>query len=187
MPCVDPFAVCLGAPASASVRVETTHCVQATADFAEDCTCSPTEVAVSGGAMSSSPNNMLNATQAGPSYGASAQTWRVACVTPAGTRTPCGAPFAVCLAAPYSNAVRVETANCVQATADLTEDCSCNANEVAISGGAFSGMPSNMLNASQAGPSYMASAQTWRVSCVDSTGNRVACVAPFAVCARTGM
>jgi hypothetical protein len=130
---------------------------------------------------------MLNASQAGPSYGGSAQVWRVSCVDPTGARVACVQPFAVCLAAPYANAVRIETTNCAQATADHAEDCSCMPNEVAISGGTFTGTPSNMLNASQAGPSYGGSAQVWRVSCVDPTGARVVCGQPFAVCASSGI
>jgi hypothetical protein len=187
VPCVAPFAVCLGGAGGAAVRIETSQCVPGTYNYAEDCTCKPNEVAVAGGAYTGTPNDMLNANQAGPSYGAPAQTWRVACVDPTGTRIPCVQSFAVCVAAPYANAVRVETAQCVEATADHAEDCTCNPDEVAISGGAYSGTPNNMLNATQAGPSYGASARTWRVACVDPTGARVACAQPFAVCASNGL
>jgi hypothetical protein len=187
VPCVDPFAVCLGGPGSASVRVETTHCAQATADQAVDCTCNPNEVAVSGGTFSGSPNNMLNASQAAASYGGSPQVWRVACVDATGARVACVAPFAVCLGAPYSSAIRVDTTHCAEATADHAEDCTCDPTEVAISGGAYAGVQSDMLNASQAGPSYGASPQVWRVSCVDPAGNRVICSTPFAVCAANGI
>jgi hypothetical protein len=185
--CVDPFAVCLGGAGSSAVRVETASCAEATVDHAVDCTCNPTEVAISGGAFSGALNDMLNASQAAASYGGSAQVWRVSCVDPTGARVVCAAPFAVCLAAPYSSAVRVETANCTEVTGDHAVDCTCNPTEVAISGGAVSGSPNNMLNASQAGPSFGESAQVWRVSCVDPTGARVACGAPFAVCAASGI
>jgi hypothetical protein len=158
-----------------------------TADHAVDCTCNPTEVAISGGTYTGIPSYMLNASQAGPSYGGAAQVWRVSCVDPSGNRVACVQPFAVCLAAPYTAAVRVETAHCSEVTTDHAVDCTCNPAEVAISGGTFSGTPGYMLNASQAGPSYGGAAQVWRVSCVDPLGDRVACVAPFAICATNGI
>jgi hypothetical protein len=179
-PCVDPFAVCLSNPAGAAVKVEMSNCVPV-GGHVVDCTCGAGEVAISGGAYSAQPNYMLNASQAGPSYGGSARTWRVACVDPTGTRVDCAAPFVVCIGSPYTNLIGIETANCSTGDGD-TVDCACKTG-VAISGGAYSGQPGNMLNASQAGPSYGGSAQTWRVACVDPTGNRVACAAPFAVCA----
>jgi hypothetical protein len=86
----------------------------------------------------------------------------------------------VCLGGASASAVHVET-NCTQ-TSGAAMDCTCNAGEVAISGGANAGT-GNMFNAMQAGPSYDGgSASTWRVSCVDPGGNPVACSQPFAVC-----
>jgi hypothetical protein len=184
--CTSPFAVCLGGPGAAAVHVESS--CTAVPGIAEDCVCQAGEVAISGGAFTAGLGNMLNASQVGPSYGGTAQTWRVSCVDPTGTRVSCAQPFAVCLAAPYSSAVRVETMHCAEVTADHAVDCTCNTNEVAISGGTFTAGTGNMINASQAGPSYAGgTAQTWRVSCVDPTGTRVSCAMPFAVCATSGI
>jgi hypothetical protein len=80
-----------------------------------------------------------------------------------------------------SGSIRLENSNCT-AAAGTAVDCICRANEVAISGGAYSGMLGNSLNASQFGPSYGGSTQTWRISCVDPSGNRAQCAQPFAIC-----
>jgi hypothetical protein len=122
------------------------------------------EVAISGGTYAAAPTNMVNALQVGPSFGESTPIWRVATVMPGGTRVEPAMPFAVCLGAAYSSAIRVETSNCVQATANLAVDCTCDPNEIAIAGGAYSDDPSYALNASQAGPSFGESAQVWRVA-----------------------
>jgi hypothetical protein len=185
--CSQPFSVCLGGASASAVHVETTNCTAFSTTAAyNDCTCTGAgEVAISGGAYSGQTSYMLNALQAGLSYGAAAATWRVSCSDTAGNRVACSQPYVVCMAAPYASSVHVETGACNSNVAGVATDCTCAAGEVAISGGAYSG-GGNMLNASQAGPSYGASAQTWRVSCVNPSGTRVTCVAPFAVCAASG-
>lgn len=146
---------------------------------ATDCDCGVGKAAISGGAFSGSATDWLNASQAGPSYGASQQMWRVSCVDSAsGNRTQCGGAFAVCV--PWAvDFYRIST-QC--STSALVSDCTCDKGETAVSGGAFAGGASNALVASQSGPSYGASAQTWRTACTDPRGNRVACTDPFAVC-----
>jgi hypothetical protein len=181
--CASPFAVCLSGASASAVTVETANCINASGT-ASDCTCAAGEVAISGGAYTGQASYMINALQAGPSYGAAAGTWRTSCVDYAGNRVACQQPFVVCMSAAHASAVKVET-NCV-ASPGTAMDCSCAAGEVAISGGAYSGATGNMINASQAGPSYGGSAQTWRVSCVNSSGARVGCVQAFVVCATSG-
>jgi hypothetical protein len=176
--CSQPFAVCAPNARVPSVRIETETCATGF-DSQVDCTCASNEVAISGGAYSGTPSNMLNASQAGPTGGASPRVWRTSCVNPLGGRVPCKQPFAICVDA--TTTPRIATDRCVPGDSDLV-DCSCAPTEVAIGGGAYSGAPGNMLNASQAGPSMGGSPQSWRMSCVDLTGQRVACASPFAVC-----
>jgi hypothetical protein len=108
------------------VTTETANCMPISGP-AEDCSCAAGEVAISGGAYSGQLGNMLNASQAGPSFGGATQTWRVSCVTPtdAGTsaRVACGSPFAECLSGSSTSAVHVETANCVSISG-TAYDCS---------------------------------------------------------------
>jgi hypothetical protein len=119
----------------------------------------------------------LNASQAGPSYGASPQTWRSSCVDSFGLRVACEQPFAVCGAiAPYTISTQ-----CFQLP-DLSWDCDCGDGGRAISGGAYAG-PLAMLNASEAGPQFNFGKQWWHVSCSNRTGAAVSCEQPFAVCA----
>jgi hypothetical protein len=178
--CNAPFATCLAPSSGDTIAVDTTDCAQATTDFAVDCTCPVGQVAISGGAYSSQPGDMLNASQAGPSFGESAQVWRVACVDPTGTRVPCSQPFAVCLSAASASSARIETASCT--TGSLGVDCTCAANEVAVAGGAYASAPYDMLETSQAGPAFGDSPRTWRLACVNPSGTAVTCSQPFAVC-----
>ena len=194
IPCSSPFVVCLGGESQAALTIETTNCAQVTSDdagdIASECTCPPTEVAISGGTYTGNPDDMISLTQVGPSFGGSAQVWRVACSSPGGSAIACQFPFAVCVGAPYAAAARVETANCAQVTSDdagVAEECTCQPTEVAIAGGASAGTPSNMLSGSQAGTSFGGSAKLWRVSCVNGAGTPVACSQPFAVCAGSGI
>jgi hypothetical protein len=154
-----------------------------------ECTCQSNEVAIAGGANSGAPSFSYHALLAGPAYGVSPQVWRVDCLDSAGVPTGCLQPFAVCLANPYAASARVETSNCVQvgSAGNLATECTCRSNEVALAGGANAGSASNSLNSTQAGVTYGASAQTWRVACVDSTGANVACTQSFAVCASSGI
>jgi hypothetical protein len=166
--------------------IESGQCFENPFDHTVDCTCAPGETAISGGAYSGGTSTGLNASQAAASFQGSPRTWRLACVDRTGARAHCVQPFAVCMKAPLASNVRIST-SCYQTTTDLTVDCFCNDNEHAISGGAYSGARGNignMLNASQAGPSYQSGsgAQMWRLACVDPSGARVACVSPFAVC-----
>jgi hypothetical protein len=78
--------------------------------------------------------------------------------------------------------LRVELANGAQCavSADVS-DCTCPNNSVPVGGGAAAGGDANVLNASQALPA--ASPTFWRTACANTTtGARVTCVAPFAVC-----
>jgi hypothetical protein len=144
-----------------------------------DCSCNSGWVAISGGAYSGSLSSSLNATQSGPSYGASAQTWRTSCVDATGARVACQQPFAVCVrevAGP-----NFISTNCQQ-QADLSYNCDCGiAPGIAVSGGAYAGL-SGMLNASEAGPQVNLGSRYWHVSCVDRDGVAQACQQPFAVC-----
>jgi hypothetical protein len=65
---------------------------------------------------------------------------------------------------------------------DLSWDCGCPNNLQAVSGGAFAGLLSGRINASQAGPLVNFGAQWWHVSCTNRAGAAVSCVQPFAVC-----
>jgi hypothetical protein len=91
------------------------------------------------------------------------------------------AAFASAVAA---GSVRVETTNCTPmypGTAAPTTDCSCNANEIAIGGGAWSGAVTGTLNESRNLGSSGQAATTWRVSCIQN-GARTLCSEPFAIC-----
>jgi hypothetical protein len=79
-----------------SVRIETTSCVQVDLGGgpATRCTCGANEVAISGGAYSGSPGNMLNDSL---NLGGTGQVWEVSCVNPSGTRVTCSMPSAMCL------------------------------------------------------------------------------------------
>jgi hypothetical protein len=86
-----------------------------------------------------------------------------------------------------SAAIRIETTNCQYPTPVglyPATDCTCNANEVAISGGAYAGQTTYKLSQSVQGVNVGLNLQVWRVSCVDdaSPGNAVQCAVPFAVC-----
>lgn len=67
------------------------------------------------------------------------------------------------------------------------DDCSCNANEYAVSGGAWAGSGPGVLsesgNASDA--AGVRNLRAWRVLCINSaTGAIVRCVNPYALCLR---
>jgi hypothetical protein len=177
--CGGAFAVCV--PLVAGFYRISTQCK--TSASVSDCTCYNEETAVSGGAYASGVSNALNASQSGPSYGASPQTWRTACADPRGNRVACTDPFAVCV-----SAGRFETETptagstpCLQQS-DLSWDCGCPNNLQAVSGGAFGGLLTGRINASQAGPLVNFGTQWWHMSCTDRAGAAVSCVQPFAVC-----
>jgi hypothetical protein len=76
--------------------------------------------------------------------------------------------------------VQIVTGAGCAVSADVS-DCTCPNNSVPIGGGAAAGGQANVLNASQALPA--ASPTFWRTACANTTtGARVTCVAPFAVC-----
>jgi hypothetical protein len=68
-------------------------------------------------------------------------------------------------------------------------DCTCGADEIAISGGGFAGGgPTGntyWLNESNNGLNMASTANIWRITCVNNEANpaaRIDCVAPFALC-----
>jgi hypothetical protein len=80
--------------------------------------------------------------------------------------------------------VRIETSTCTPmypGTAAPTTDCACNANEIAIGGGGWSGAVTGTLNESRNLGATGGAASTWRVSCLQN-GARVLCSEPFAIC-----
>jgi hypothetical protein len=104
--------------------------------------------------------------------------------TAASATTATNATNAAVASSMATASVRVATGTaCATDCGNGCFDCTCQSNEVAISGGAFAGQ-GDSINGNQQGTSYGGSLQTWRVSCVDSTGARVACADPFAVCLR---
>lgn len=63
-------------------------------------------------------------------------------------------------------------------------DCTCGANEVAISGGGFGGAGGAYLDESRNPAVAPGVGNVWRVGCRDSTGTRTKCADTRALCAR---
>jgi hypothetical protein len=84
-----------------------------------------------------------------------------------------------------AGSVRIETAACKFGGPPYgLTDCTCNAGEIAIGGGAYAAALSNSLSESRnlAAEQGAAMQNVWRLSCVQPNGVRVQCAFPFAVC-----
>jgi hypothetical protein len=122
---------------------------------------------------------MLNAMQVGASFGEDEPVWRVSAVNSQGTRIVPFDTFVVCTDVEPTPTLTLGS----ECSSSLEETlCTCPDGEIAISGGAFAGSTSSMLNSSQAGPAFGGSLSTWRLSCVTPGGSPTECEDAFAIC-----